>query len=394
MAQIAKGSKSLIGWKQESTYGTAPTAAAYNGLLLNNETLDESINPIIGEDIRSDRATPGVRGGNIAAGGSVTSDFAITRFGPLFRHCLAAGNAAVPTTLTVPTLAASTAYARGDYVESAAGDLYVCTFGGTTGSGVTSSSLTVQAGEQEVVGASTTILKFEYVGVEASVPIYEHVFTGGIDFPTGGLSLEKKIGGIATPIYITHTGVRINSFDLSVPQEGVSKITFNLLAAASAKSTSANASSIVNPTDDITNGPNWKIGLNDPNGSGSRCHKEFSLNVSNSIDESVYCLGKRVREELPEGVRKLSGRLSMYFIDSAEYDYFKNETKVAMRASSVYNGEVFIIDMPEVKLFGNASPKISGSGAIMADYEFTGFKLTSGYDIRITIRSKTQTLPV
>ena len=57
---IARGSRSLVTWKEEATFGVAPVGA-WNTFPLNSETLDENINTVQGEDIRSDRSNPSLR---------------------------------------------------------------------------------------------------------------------------------------------------------------------------------------------------------------------------------------------------------------------------------------------------------------------------------------------
>src|ERR1044072_2470666 len=103
---IAKGSRSQLIWKLETTYGVAATGN-YNQFPLNNETFDENINTIQGEDIRSDRANPAMRGGNISTGGQVTHDFGHCRMITLMEHLLASTRSSSSSPITIAELAAS-----------------------------------------------------------------------------------------------------------------------------------------------------------------------------------------------------------------------------------------------------------------------------------------------
>src|SRR5574343_384407 len=108
---IAKGAKSVLAWKTESTYNEAPSGN-WNYLPLNSETLDENISTIQGEDIRSDRRNPSPRGGNLASSGQITHDFGLRRTIKWLEHLLA-GTAV--TTSIFPSDLAATTYKRGDY---------------------------------------------------------------------------------------------------------------------------------------------------------------------------------------------------------------------------------------------------------------------------------------
>lgn len=389
---IAKGAKSQIVWKEESVFGTAP-AGNYNQLPINSETLDENINTLTGEDLRVDRATPSIRGGNIATGGNVIHDFGLVRELTWLRHMMAAGASAAGSTLTVPTLAASTLYKRGDYVKVTNGDTYVCTQGGTTDAAITATSLTHQSGRATIAGTASTLVEFEYVGATGTA-IYTHTLTAGIDFPTGGLTIEKQINGVTVPLFIQHRGCRINTLDLAVQQEGITKATWGLLSkqAYASNSTGGGTPTILN--EDPANGFSAFIHLNDANGATLRSYKEFNMQFTNNVAEDVYVIGKRYREELPEGTRKISGNLTLYFVDRSEYDIFKNESKFALKLSFVQGGEYLEFDLPEVKITGPGSPKISGQGVIQTQFEWTAFKQSSGYDFRVIGRNKTQNLPV
>lgn len=392
MANIAKGSKSGINWKQESTLGVKPSGN-YNSLPYNSETFAENINPVQGEDMRLDRANSSIRGGNIASGGGLVHDFGLIRELPLLRHLLAAGAAAAGSSVTVAAIAASTAYSRGDYVKNTGNDVYVCTVGGTTESTVTAGDLTVTAGRQVVDGTSSTELEFEYVGPSGTT-VYEHTLTAGTDFLNVGLTFEKQIKGGDVDLYIVHTGCRMNSLDLRLEQEGIAKATWNILSRASTPYSSSQAGTPTVQAQDPITGYNALVSIANDSGSLSRFIKSANLQITNQIDEQAYVFGKRSRIDLPEGIRKASGSMQFYFQDRTEYDQFKNESVVSVKFSFVYAGAWLEIHLPECKLFGAGSPQISGPGAVMGQVDFTAFKQNSSYDIRVKARNLVQNLPV
>lgn len=385
---IAKGSKSSVVWKEESSYGVAP-AGNWNIMPLNNETLDESLGEILGDDIRPDRTRPLARGGNISAGGAITTDLVAVRSLTWFRHLLAAGAAAAGSAVTISTLAASTAYNRGDFVKNTGGLIYVCVVGGTTDAAVTGTSLSVTAGRQDVAGATSTTLTFEYAHA-ALTNVYEHTLTPTADFPAVGLSIEKQIKGGTTNAFFVYKGVRINSAEIRVTQDGNAKLTWNLLGKNSVPSASTAAGTPTLTSDEQIIGFNSYFHINDQAGLGLKVAKEFDLSISNGISEDVFVVNSRERIELPEGVRTVGGSVSLYFADRAEYDLFKAESSVAVRISFVHRGAWLELEMPECRFTGQGQPKISGSGPIMQTFTYSAGKLSANYDIRLKARNTVQ----
>lgn len=386
---IAKGSKSQLVWKEESSYGVAPSGN-WNQLPLNSETLGENINTIQGEDIRADRANPALRGGNISTIGGITHDFGPVRSLTFFRHLLASASLA-SSTLTVGAIAISTTYNRGDYVKGADNSIWCCVRGGGTtanaGDIVLNTGLGTRVELPEVAAGPNLI--FELASA-TTVSVYEHVLVPGVDFPAVGISAAKKIIGGNSPLYVDFTGGRINSVDLTIPQEGIVKAAWNFVARRSAKVTSVPGGTPTLLAEDPFAGFNAYVHYNgDAKGNANRAMREFSGTISNNVDESCFIIGDRYRVDLPEGTRRANGRVSMYFLDSTEYDNFKNEDKISMAISFVHFGLFLKIDFAEVKLTGDGTPKISGQGAMTADYEWTAFKLDSTNEITITARNLT-----
>ncbi len=506
---IARGARSILNYKPESVFGTAPSGN-WITFPVNSETFDENINTVQGEDIRSDRANPGMRGGNISTGGNLVCDYGPVRHLTLLKHLLAGAWSVVPLTVNLPdavdsaayivgqwvkgsassywvcttagtastglvaaltgtspvtsgtavftprkgasAAADSTAYALGDIVTSAngfrwictdagttstdvatalaaisnvanpvtsgdaafsylCGELrpstvysrghvvmdatnryWICTRGGTTGALVVKGDLGSGTGEVEITGIGGTIVKFQYAGASTTT-LYRHTITPGNDWPTGGLTFEKAILGGNTAAYIQFLGCRVNSMELSIPQEGIVKSTWNMLAKSSAKKVASGAGTPVLSGEQPYTGFNCYVGMNETVGNADRSVREFSMTITNNADESAYIVGSRFRAEIPEGIRRASGRLSMYFLDAQEYDWFKNENTISIMASFIWEGRMVSFNFGEAKLTGSGTPKISGSGLLQADYEWTAFLVDGAYDVSVTAINTVGVLP-
>lgn len=499
---IARGSRSSLAWKEEVTYGVAPTGN-WNSFPINSETLDENINTVQGQDIRPDRANPSLRGGNITTGGTIVSDFGPLRNLTFMKHMLAATVVSTPLTVNVPASADSTAYVIGNIVSGASGtwacttagtsgtglnaaltgtgpitsgsavftkvnaaadstayvvgqvvtnaannsrwivtiggtsstglaaaligsnnvtsgtvtfkylvstlmpsvsysrgvlvmdassNFWTCTRGGTTNASVVSSNLS-GTGEVTIAGSGSTTLKFQYLAA-STVKIYKHVLTPGASWPAGGISIEKGVVGGTVNQYTRWNGCRVDSLELSVPQEGIVRSTWSILSASSTDLlTASGAGAPVLVGESPYTGFNCFVGLNDSVGNTDRAVRDFSMTITNQADGQAFVIGSRFRADIPEGIRRASGRLSMYFQDHQEYGWFKNETTIQMIASLIWNGKMIEFNFGEVKLTGSGAPKISGAGLMTADFDWTAFLETGTNDVIVTAINDSATLP-
>lgn len=363
---IAKGSKSELLWKLESSYGVAP-AGNWNSLPVNNESLDEQIESVTTDDIMANRETPAVRGGNITGGGSITVDLAPTRTLFWLAHMIGATPGA-PSVLGAPSaIAVTTAYNRGDYVlAGAGGTIWCCRRGGTTPAAV--AGLLTGTGIVELSGGTV----WEYTAPNGTA-LQQYVFTPNIDFPTGGFAFEKAIKGGNANLFLQYLGCRIQGVEINCPQTGPVKATYNVLAKKINKIAATAGGTPTLAAEDFYMGFDAYVHVNDTQGAGGKVHREFSANFNNNVDENCFVVGERERFDMPEGRKSYGGKLSMYFLDATEYDIFKNETEISLMLTLMRAGRQIKIEWPEVKIFGSGDPKISGQGAITQDFDWTAF---------------------
>lgn len=442
---IAKGSKSKFIWCEESTLNTAPSGVAYKGCAFSAESFIENINKIVSDEIRSDRVVPSIRGGNIATGGSLTTDFAPNRHYAWLKHLLCASVTA--TTLGAKALAAmtyivgdivtcnaklyrckvggavtagdvvtglttsdgsdevltnttwvyvkadanaaadtrvaalsATTYARGDLAVSGA-RMYICMIGGAVTGGDVTAGLTSTSGDE-----SLTNTIWQYIADGAAL-VNKYVYTAGVDFPTGGIAIEKHLLGGDDNLYVGFTGCRINTLGLTMPQEGIVKSEWGVLAMKSTKLVATNSSSITDVTDDPFTG--YEAHLSISGAVASRPVREGNLNITNNVAEDVYSWGSRFRRELPGNRREVSGQMTMYFESDDDYAAFKAETIQPAVLSFLRAGKFLSFDFPETKFTGQGTPQIAGQGVITAQYNFDVFKQSGAHDLGLTIITPT-----
>jgi hypothetical protein len=480
--KIATGSKSVMAYCEETTYGVAPTVSAgdYTGLTFSTESVAQSINTLQSTEVRADRTVPAIRGGNIANAGNISTDFGPFRNGMFLKHllganywtaytlaayrpaimgdedayvvgdiacvsdgttdrhyiCVVAGtttdtlvgitsetiayvsNDTVPSATTpewqyigktfVPdAVLADTEYNRGDYVSctvSAVKRVYVVTQGGTTAAAAPELSHET-SDPVEIAGATTDVLRFQFIlnitaGTQDSDPIRLRQYVmWPSSLPSVGLSFEKIIsghdvaGGLSgNALALVMSGCRVNSVAINIPQEGIVTADWNLIAMVSEDSVTPADAAPTYHSDDPFVGAEGYVEMDF---TGERAHvnrpiREATLNIANNSDESVYALGSRHRRGVPEGRRELSGSMTTYFEDKQEYNNFKGELASVLRFSFIHDGNLLLIEMPNMKITGQGTPLVGGAGVVTGTYGFNVYNPTStdNNDVKITIVGK------
>jgi hypothetical protein len=372
IGKIATGSRSIVAFADEATYGVIPAAntVAYAGLIFVSEGLAENINNIQSEGIRSDRTVPAIRGGNLGTAGTVTTELVPYNHLKLLEHLM--GKVSGAGTPVTPDAYSAKAYVYGEYCVVSS-HIYVCVIGGTA---VGASMTEVSHGAKTTMGDAT----FQNLGAGTHYHVTE--IEPDNDFIATGLSLEKTLLGHdetspAQHLSIVYAGCRVNSLGINIPQEGIVRAEYNFIGLKSQAYATyiSTVPHVYAAGEDPFAGQDCGILM-----TGStvpRPVREATLNITNNFDESVYALGNRLRRAVPEGRREISGTLTMYFEDRLEYDAFKGESDVALTFIFVGAAKVLKITLAHVKLTGSGTPTIQGSGVMTATYNFNAFN-TSG----------------
>jgi hypothetical protein len=225
--------------------------------------------------------------------------------------------------------------------------------------------------------------RFVYVGAD-SLSLHKHTITAGADYPTGGISIEKGIRGGDSEMWLVFQGCRMNTLNVDVPQEGIVKTTWGVLAKDVVQSASAKLTPGADITDYACVGYETVVCIGTD--TTSRPIRECKIDITNNVQEDVFTVNSRYREELPEARREIKGNVGVYFKDAVDYNRFKNETAFAMSIAFYRaSGGVIIFEFPEVKIFGSPTPQVSGNNVIMSNFDFNVFRNTAAYDCRVTI---------
>lgn len=390
---VGRGILSKIQFAEEASFGTFNSAATPYNLAINSETLGQNINTIESQLIRSDRRVPSIRGGNKSSGGDITTEAQPNAHVLFWKHFLADA--------ATTGAASATAHSNGAAVEaaeivSATGPLYYIVIqpGALGASAPTHNTL----GEVQDNGTATLM----YIG--SSLTAWKnHVLVGNTAFPTGGLCVEKLVDRGAATSYFRYVGGRVNQLSLSIPQEGIVSFVASLLflQQASFDETVGNGFNDAGTTvnDEVFAGYDTSLELSVGAADSFSIVpyiSQMNLQLQNEFDENVFAIPGRIRRDLVEGRRRVTGSATLWFESLDEFTYFNNETVLDLKIGLANVNGGINIRLPQVKFTGgNPTPQISGPGALSTSVNFNAFYNGGGAvteDIQVTINNTTATI--
>ena len=197
-----------------------------------------------------------------------------------------------------------------------------------------------------------------------------------------------QYGGTVTPK--TLTGCKITGFELSVGAGDIAKGKFNIDSAGF-----TTATALASPSySTVSNVFHFAQGVITDNVSTTYANiKDFSLTVDNTLKTDRYNIGSAgaKQEQIINGFRTISGKVTAEFTDTVLLDKFLADTTAGLKLT--FTGgtigsttELLSITIPAAKFDGDA-PMVSGPGVVDVSFGFTVYD--NGTDAPFTIVYRT-----
>jgi hypothetical protein len=212
--------------------------------------------------------------------------------------------------------------------------------------------------------------------VTTTTGVYSYTFTLGDVY---GRSFTAQVGvpqygGTVTPKTIA--GAKISKFELSVATGGIATGKFTVDAASMTTGTSLAVASYST----ISNLFHFAQGAITVDGSSVANVKDFTLTVDNTLKVDRYNLGASgtKAEQVINGFRKISGKLTAEFTDTTFFTKYFNDTTTALvltfTGATIAGGqsEKLTITIPAVK-FDADTPNVAGPQVIDLAMTFEGY---------------------
>jgi hypothetical protein len=259
-----------------------------------------------------------------------------------------------------------------------------------------------------IEGAITTLYKHLMGAVSSSGSgPYTHIFTPAASLPEG-FTLEKGILNLGGSVkrYHQFLGCRIPGATFNLTQEGVSRVTFNVLPLKTQVATSSFDDAPTGSTIRDLSGNMGALYEGEAGASPSSLIasiRTLTLNLSNNLDEEGFAVSgdpttSRQRVDENEGYADATGSAAIRCVDGADdwFDDFKAGTPAAIRWRSTDPNSNYYIEFffPRIKWAGRPTPQVDGVHGLVQSFDFRAYyDATFGYSHRITLYNNEANVP-
>ncbi len=210
---------------------------------------------------------------------------------------------------------------------------------------------------------------------------FTHVISGGSTLPAG-LSIEKGFNDVAR--FMLFKGCRIDSLTLQFPGDGgLVSGTLDILSKTVETATASVASSLLEG-EPIS----YQVSIED-GGAALDSVLSAQLVLQNGLDRDGFVLGSRDRYSIGEGLRRVSGSLTLEFEDFSHYTRFYDggTSSLKITLDDVTGGLSMEVLLPRVVFTRSApAPLVKDAGPLVSVLNFLALKDPSeGTDIKITL---------
>ena len=192
-------------------------------------------------------------------------------------------------------------------------------------------------------------------------------------------SFTVEQGSLDIDQYSLYTGVKVNTWSVEVPVDGIVTSTFSVQG----KQFSISGASIdATVTDPAVAEPFFHAGGTFTLDGAEACISSISLSVDNG-GTANYCLGDDTANNITAGFTTVTGSLTLYFEDASVFTKFLNEATAILDFTLTDGVNTLNFNLPKIK-YNGADRTVEGQGPILVTAAFEALSDAGGPVITIT----------
>jgi len=340
-----------VGYIEETTFSTTP-GGTFQELRITGESLNETIETIASEELRSDRQVPDITKVDASSEGDLNFEFSAESFDDLMQGALFStwsASASISTSADISFVDGNTITSSGSTTFGSAG-FVVGQWIKVAGSSVAGNNSYFQIQSISTSGLSIDVLPATLTTSSTSTAVSitsQGMIRNGVT--KRSYSIEKYFTDVEQ--YVLFKGQRVGGVELNFETGSIIGGSFMFMGtfsnissatASSATYTPANGNTVLNAVDNL---------LVYKDGAPSTSYfQSLTMSLDNGL-RPQKAIGTLGNVGIGAGRMSLTGSLSTYFEDKTWYDIFKNATPFALSFRLVdAEGNAMIVTMPRVKI--------------------------------------------
>lgn len=215
---------------------------------------------------------------------------------------------------------------------------------------------------------------------------YTHQIDGQSSLPVG-FSIDKGFNDVAQ--FFLYKGCKINRCTFNFPQEGFISAALDLTAREEVTSGTVLQAAPTEYSDDPL--VSYEAALTEANyGSGlaaiSIC-QAAQITIENSIKDDNFVIGDARKATAPEGMRRITGQITVFFEDLVFYNKYVNGTVAQLKIVATKGANSWTWFLPRIFYAGRApTPVVANDRPIVLTLPFQAVRdATLSTDLRMTI---------
>jgi hypothetical protein len=192
-------------------------------------------------------------------------------------------------------------------------------------------------------------------------------------------SFTVEQGQLDISQYSLYTGVKVNTWNVDVPVDGIVTSTFSVQGKDFAISGTTIDGTVTDPT---ISEPFFHAGGTFTIDGVESCISAVSLSVDNG-GTANYCLGDDSANNITVGLISVTGSLTVYFEDASIFTNFLNEATAVLDFTLTDGVNSLNFNLPKIK-YNGADRTVDGQGPILVTAAFEALSNAGGPVITIT----------
>lgn len=209
--------------------------------------------------------------------------------------------------------------------------------------------------------------------------LYSDWAANSISNGTTEKSFTVEQGSLDINQYSLYTGVKVNSWTVDVPIDGIVTSTFSVQGKDFSISGSPQDATVTDPT---VAEPFFHAGGTFTIDGVANCVNSISLTVDNGGTPN-YCLGDDAANNITVGFLSVSGSITVYFEDAAYFTAFLNEATAILDFTLTDGVNTLNFNLPKIK-YNSADRTVDGQGPILVTVAFEALSDAGGPVLTVT----------
>lgn len=362
---IGSGVNKKLIFKEETTWGTKPSAGSAQLLRRETSTIDLTTTAVTSNEIRSDQQTSDSRNSAFMVQGSINAELSSGTYQDLMAATLrgswASGATVTATTISFTASTSTISRSSGSWVTMGikAYDLIAVSGAAQSGNNSKFLVLTVSATDLTVAGTLTdesagNSITLAVDGKKVMIPTSGHTnrsFTIEHFYELGTTDHSER-----------NVGCKFSSMNFDFKPNAMSKVVFGVMGKNQETATSQYYTS---PTAETTNatmaGTDGALYIS---GTAYTNFTSMTIDINGNM-QNGQVIGSKYTPDIFQGRFSVTGQMQAYFESAAHYNAFIAETELSIAFKQTDpSGESIIIKMPRVKFTGAAKDDKEVGGII------------------------------